>query len=117
LQNEREVATVRKNSRRRVGTSHVCDSIAQINLDATTNLSQMERQIGEAGRAAECCLAEVKGHNATSDLQDLAALIGSSWLYETAAGVLKQLSGVHLLDERLHQLTNEQRSALARQQY
>jgi rubredoxin len=127
----------------------------KIELDANASLSQMERQIGEAARAAmkealtqaihqnedqqrscpECgsaqvqtqgskrrvlltsfgrvevplkrlrcqqchhlfrpaerCLAEVKGHNVTPDLQDLAALVGSSWPYETAAGVLKRLS-------------------------
>ena len=68
-------------------------------------------------RPAERCLAEVKGHNVTPDLQDLAALVGSSWPYETAAGVLKRLSGVHLSDERLRQLTNEQGSALAQQHY
>jgi hypothetical protein len=152
----------------------------KIGLDATASLSQMERQIGEAGRAAmkealeqaihqneeqqgtcpkcgseqvqtqgskrrvlltsfgrvevllkrlrwkpcrhlfrpaERCLAKVKGHNVTPDLQDLVALVGSSWLYETAAGVLKRLSGVQLSDERLRQLTNKQGSALAEQHY
>src|SRR5512142_1287444 len=117
----------------------------KIELDATPTLSQMERQIQEAGRAAmraalkqaiqeyeqqgrrcpmcgsdacqsrgtkqrvlltsfgrvevalkrlrcqhchhlfrpaERCLAQVKGHNITPDLQDLAALVGSSWPYE-----------------------------------
>jgi hypothetical protein len=151
----------------------------KIELDATTSLSHMERQIGEAGRAAmkealaqalhqnekqqkrcpacgsdqvrtqgskrrvlltsfgrvevllkrlrcqqcrhlfrpaERCLAEVKGHNVTPDLRELATLVGSSWPYETAAGVLKRLSGVHLSDERLRQLTNEQGSALATHQ-
>ena len=67
-------------------------------------------------RSAERCLAEVKGHNVTPDLQGLAALVGSSWPYKTAAGVLKRLSGVQLSDERLRQLTNEQGSALAEQQ-
>jgi hypothetical protein len=43
-------------------------------------------------RPAERCLAEVKGHNITPALRDLAALVGSSWPYETAAGVLKRLS-------------------------
>jgi hypothetical protein len=65
---------------------------------------------------AEHCLAEVKGHNVTADLRELAALVGSSWPYQTAAGVLKRLSGVHLSDERLRQLTNEQGSILAKQQ-
>jgi hypothetical protein len=68
-------------------------------------------------RPAECCLAEVKGFNVTSELRDLAALVGSSWPYETAASVLKKLSGVQLSDERLRQLTNEQGSALAKQQH
>jgi len=45
----------------------------------------------------------------------LAALVGSSWPYETAAGVLKRLSRVQLTDERLRQLTNEQGSILAQQ--
>ncbi len=67
-------------------------------------------------RPAEHCLAEVKGHNVTPNLQALAALVGSSWPYEPAAGVLKVLSGVQLSDERVRQLTNEQGSALAKQQ-
>lgn len=67
-------------------------------------------------RPADRCLSEVQGHNVTPDLRDLAALVGSSWPYETAAGVLKRLSGVQLSDERLRQLTNEQGSALAKQQ-
>ncbi len=68
-------------------------------------------------RPADPCLAEVKGHNVTADLQALAGLVGSSWPYETAAGVLKELSGVQLSDERLRQLTNEQGSALAKRQH
>ncbi|SRR5581483_7081984 len=68
-------------------------------------------------RPAEHCLAEIKGHNITPDLRELAALVGRAFPYETAASVLKQLSGVHLSDERLRQLTNEQGSALARQQH
>lgn len=67
-------------------------------------------------RPAERCLAEVQGHNITPELRRLAALVGSSWPYETAARVLTQLSGVHLSDERLRQLTNEQGSLLAKQQ-
>lgn len=157
---------------------HVTVSL-KIELDATASLSQMEQQIGEAGRAAmkealeqaihqheeqhkrcrqcgseqvqtqgtkrrvlltsfgrvemplkrlrcrqcahlfrpaEHCLAEVQGHNVTPDLREFAALVGSSWPYETAAGVLKRLSGVQLSDERLRQLTNEQGSARAKQQ-
>lgn len=43
-------------------------------------------------RPAEQCLAQVKGHNVTPDLRELAALLGSSWPYETAAGVLKRRS-------------------------
>jgi hypothetical protein len=50
-------------------------------------------------------------------LRKLAALVGSSWPYETAARVLNQLSGVQLSDERLRQLTNEQGSLLAKQQH
>jgi hypothetical protein len=151
----------------------------KIELDATASLSQMEQQIGEAGRAAmkealgqaiqwteeqqkrcpacgsehvqtqgtkrrvlltsfgrveiplkrlrcqvcrhlfrpaERCLAQVQGHNVTPALRELAALVGSSWPYETAAGVLKRLSGVQLSDERLRQLTNEQGNTLAKQQ-
>jgi hypothetical protein len=67
-------------------------------------------------RPAERCLAEVKGHNVTPDLRELAALVGSSWPYETAAGVLKRLSGVQLSDERLRQITNEQGKAVANEQ-
>ena len=66
-------------------------------------------------RPAASCLAEVQGYNVTPALRELAAVVGSSWPYETAAGVLKQLSGVQLSDERLRQLTNEQGSCLARQ--
>lgn len=36
---------------------------------------------------AASCLAEVSGHNITEDLRELAALVGCSWPYETAAGV------------------------------
>jgi hypothetical protein len=71
---------------------------------------------GQVFRPAERCLAEVAGHNVTPDLRELAVLVGSSWPYETAAGVLKQLSGVQLSDERLRQLTNEQGSVVAQQQ-
>ncbi len=67
-------------------------------------------------RPAERCLAEVNGHNITPDLRALAALVGSSWPYETAADVLQRLSGVQLSDERLRQLTNKQGSELASQQ-
>lgn len=67
-------------------------------------------------RPADACLAEVRGHNITPELRELAGLVGSSWPYETAAGVLKRLSGVQLSDERLRQLTNEQGSTLAKQQ-
>jgi hypothetical protein len=67
-------------------------------------------------RPAECCLAEVKGHNVTPALRDLAALVGSSWPYETAAGVLQRLSGAVLSDERLRQITNEQGQTLAKAQ-
>ncbi len=74
------------------------------------------QQCGQVFRPAERCLAQVKGHNVTEDLRELAALVGSSWPYETAAGVLKRLSGVQLSDERLRQLTNEQGSILAKQQ-
>lgn len=74
------------------------------------------QQCAQLFRPAERCLAEVQGHNVTPDLRELAALVGSSWPYETAAGVLKRLSGVQLSDERLRQLTNEQGSALAKQQ-
>ena len=66
-------------------------------------------------RPAARCLAEVQGSNITPDLRELAALVGSSWPYETAARVLTQLSGVQLSDERLRQLTNAQGSLLAEQ--
>lgn len=68
-------------------------------------------------RPAERCLAEVKGHNITPDLRDLAALVGSSWPYETAAEVLKRLSGVALSDERLRQITNEQGQTVVQAQH
>lgn len=59
----------------------------------------------------------MRGQNVTADLQDLAALVGGSWPYETAAGVLERLSGVQLSEERLRQLTNEQGTALAKRQH
>lgn len=74
------------------------------------------QQCGQRFRPAERCLAEGAGHNIAPDLRDLAALVGSSWPYETARGVLKRLSRVQLSDERLRQLTNEQGSILAKQQ-
>jgi transposase-like protein len=72
---------------------------------------------GQRFRPADVSLAEICGHNITESLRDLATLVGSSWPYETAAGVLKRLSGVQLSDERLRQLTNDQGSALAQQQH
>ncbi len=51
----------------------------------------------------------------TERLQELAALLGSSWPYEPAAEGLKQLSGVQLSDERLRQLTSQRGKALAQQ--
>jgi hypothetical protein len=71
---------------------------------------------GQRYRPADACLTEVKGHNVTDELRELAALVGCSWSYEVAAGVLKRSSGVQLSDERLRQLTNEQGNALAQQQ-
>lgn len=58
----------------------------------------------------------MQGHDITADLRALAVLVGSSWLYETVAGVLKRLSGVHISDKRLRQISYEQGSALAKQQ-
>ncbi len=66
-------------------------------------------------RPAEDCLAEVKGHNVTADLQELAALVGNSWPYATTAGTLARLGGVQLSDEQLRQLTNEERGKRAGQ--
>jgi hypothetical protein len=71
---------------------------------------------GQRFRPADACLAEVRGHNITPQLREVAGLVGSSWPYETAAGMLKRLSGVRLSDERLRQLTIEQGHALAQQQ-
>ncbi len=67
-------------------------------------------------RPAEHCLAQVKGYNVTPDLQELAALVGRAFPYETAAGVLTRLSGVQLSDERLRQITNAQGKTAANQQ-
>lgn len=75
------------------------------------------QQCEQRFRPADGCLAQVQGHNITPDLRELAALVGSSWPYETAASVLKQLSGVQISDERLRQITNEEGKALAKQQY
>ncbi len=68
---------------------------------------------GQRFRPADACLADVWGHNITPALRELAGLVGSSWPYETAAGVLQRLSGVQISDERLRQLTNEQGRTLA----
>lgn len=74
------------------------------------------QQCRQRFRPADGCLAEVRGYNITPDLREVASLVGSSWPYETAAGVLKRLSGVQQSSERLRQLTNEQGSLLAKQQ-
>lgn len=50
-------------------------------------------------RPTDPVLAEVAGQNVAPQLRELAALVGSSWPYETAAGVLKQLSGVQVSRE------------------
>jgi len=88
-------------------------SFGRVEVPLTRRRCQQCRQ---QFRPADPCLAEVVGHNITPQLRELAGLVGSSWPYETAAGVLKRLSGVQLSDERLRQLTNEQGKALARQQ-
>src|SRR5215472_10599779 len=51
-------------------------------------------------RPAERCLAEVKGHNVTPALRDLAALVGSSWPSDPVAGMLKRLRGMPQLSTR-----------------
>ena len=51
-------------------------------------------------RPAEQCLVKVKGHNVTPVLRELAALMGSSWPYGTAAGVLKLSSAPFLKGDR-----------------
>ncbi len=71
---------------------------------------------GQRFRPADACLAEVRGHTITPQLREVAGLVGSSWPYATAAGILKRLSGVQISDERLRQLTNEQGRALAQHQ-
>lgn len=73
-------------------------------------------QCGQRYRPADRCLAVIKRSNVTPELRELAALVGCSWPYESAANVLKQLSGVQLSDERVRQLTNEQGSMVAKQQ-
>jgi acyl-CoA synthetase (AMP-forming)/AMP-acid ligase II len=65
---------------------------------------------------AEHCLAEVKGHNVTPGLGELAALVGSSWPYDPKAGVLKRLSCVHLSHGRLRQGTCEKGRVVAKAQ-
>lgn len=71
---------------------------------------------GQRFRPAEACLEEVRGHLMTPALRDLATLVGSSWPYQTAAGILKRLCGVQLSDERLRQVTNEQGTRMAERQ-
>lgn len=88
-------------------------SFGRVEVSLTRRRCQQCRQ---RFRPADACLADVRGYNITPDLRELASLVGSSWPYATAAGVLKRLSGVQLSDERLRQLTNEQGSALAKQQ-
>jgi hypothetical protein len=74
---------------------------------------QWRQSCGQRFRPADGCLAEVRGHTITPQLRELASLVGSSWPYQTAADILKRLSGVRLSDERLRQLTNEQGTRLA----
>ncbi|HEU5375708.1 MAG TPA: hypothetical protein VFV38_09735 [Ktedonobacteraceae bacterium] len=58
-------------------------------------------ECGQRSRPADWCLAAIKGSNVTPELGELAALVGCSWPYESAANVLKRLSGVQLSDERV----------------
>jgi hypothetical protein len=74
------------------------------------------RSCGQRFRPAEACLGEVRGHLITPALRELATLVGSSWPYQTAAGILKRLSGVHLSSERLRYLTNEEGTRQAQRQ-
>lgn len=73
-------------------------------------------QCGQRYRPADWCLAAIKGSNVTPELGELAALVGCSWPYESAANVLKRLSGVQISDERVRQLTNEQGRVAAKEQ-
>lgn len=97
----------------------------KIHVDATTSLSHLERQIGEAGRAA-MKEALAQAIHQTEEQQGTCPACGSAQVQTqgskrrvllTSFGrvevPLKRLSGVHLSDERLRQLTNEQGSALA----
>lgn len=71
---------------------------------------------GKRFRPAQGCLSSLKGQTITAQLQELAALVGCSWPYEAAAGVLKELCGAVISDERLRQITNQRGKAQADKQ-
>lgn len=71
---------------------------------------------GRRFRPAQACLSALGGHNITPHLRQVAALVGSSWPYATAAGVLHQLCGTHISDESLRQITNEEGTLRALQE-
>ncbi len=63
------------------------------------------RSCGASFRPAEGFLACLGGVNMTGELKALAVLVGSSWPYETAAGVLARLCGAQISAESVRQLT------------
>lgn len=74
------------------------------------------QQCGKCFRPAQGCLSSLKGHTITAQLQEMAALVGCSWPIDPAAGVLKELCGAVISDERLRQITNQRGKAQADKQ-
>lgn len=56
-------------------------------------------------RPAEAFLACLEGANVSGKLRKAAVLAGSSWPYQTAAGVLAELCGARISPEKVRQLT------------
>jgi hypothetical protein len=71
---------------------------------------------GRRFRPAQACLAALAGGNVTPDLGAACALVGASWAYATAAGVLRSLCGAQVSAEEVRHWTNRLGDVEARAQ-
>jgi hypothetical protein len=71
---------------------------------------------GRRFRPAQAFIDCLAGGNVSAKLRDNAVLAGTSWSYETAAGVLADLCGAKISDETVRRLTNAAGAAEARRQ-
>ena len=96
------------------GTRHVRTSFGQVVLHIRRLQCEDCRRIF---RPAAPFLAGLDGLNVTARLRDACVLAGSSWPYQTAALVLRQLCGATISAESVRRLTNAAGRAEAQAQW